>query len=124
MSILKNLFGGNVTQKGGANFWNHIEKEEDITAAQEKSFEKTVVIFKHSTRCFISKTVLKNFENEVEHTSKDAEYYFLDLIHYRDLSNKIAEKFGVKHESPQLLVLKDGKVIKDASHQAIFTSLF
>ncbi len=124
MSILKNLFGGNATQNGGGSFWNYIEKDEDITAAQEKSYEKKVVIFKHSTRCFISKTVLKNFENEVENTSKDAEYYFLDLIDHRDLSNKIAEKFGIQHQSPQLLVLKDGKVIKDASHETISTSLF
>ena len=86
---------------------------------QPKSFEKKVAIFKHSTRCHISKTVLRNFESEVQNTDKNVEYYFLDLLAHRNLSNKIAEDFGVEHQSPQLIVLENGKSVKDASHQAI-----
>lgn len=67
--------------------------------------------------------VLKNFENEVANSDKDVVYYFLDLIAHRPISNKIAEDFGVTHQSPQLIVLENGKAVKDASHQSISVNL-
>ena len=87
------------------------------------SAEKKVAIFKHSTKCFISKTVLKNFEKEVENSNKNVDYYFLDLLAHRDLSNKIADDLGVTHQSPQLIVLENGIVVNHASHQSISLSL-
>ena len=63
--------------------------------------------------------VLKSFENEVAHSDKDVAYYFLDLISHRPISNKIADDFGVTHQSPQMIVLENGKAVKDASHQSI-----
>lgn len=88
-----------------------------------KSNEKKVIIFKHSTRCFISKTVLKNFEKEVEISDKKVEYFLLDLLSYRDLSEEITNRFGIEHQSPQMIVLENGKVIQNASHQSITLSL-
>lgn len=55
--------------------------------------------------------------------SGNAEFYFLDLLAHRDISNKIASDFEVTHQSPQMIVLKDGKAIKNASHQAISLNL-
>ena len=103
----------------GADFWKKMESEEDLTKAVEASFEKKSVIFKHSTRCHISKMVLQNFEKEVAENSKDVNCYFLDILANRSLSTKIAEVFGVTHQSPQIIVLENGNAVKDASHQNI-----
>lgn len=82
------------------------------------SHENPVVIFKHSTRCSISRMALKQFENEF--TLKDkVTPYFLDLLNHREISNTIASMFDVVHQSPQLIVVKEGKAIYDASHSDI-----
>ena len=70
-----------------------------------------------------SKTVLKNFEKEIENSDEqNVSFYFLDLLAFRPISNKIAEDFGIRHESPQLIVLENGKAINNASHQDISLS--
>lgn len=123
MSFFNKIFGNSGEQNPEVKFWNYIQSEEDLNKVTEESFKKKIVIFKHSTRCHISKIVLKNFENQVENSDKEAEYYFLDLLTYRNLSNKIAETFGVEHQSPQLIILENGKAVKNASHQSISLSL-
>lgn len=123
MGFLNKMFGNDEPQNSSGQFWNTIESEDDLNKAIEKSSEKKVVLFKHSTRCFISKTVLKNFEKEVQSSEKDVAYYFLDLIAYRSVSNKIADHFGITHQSPQMIVLENGKAVKDASHQSISVDL-
>ena len=117
MSFFNKIFGGEESkdENSSTSFWNMIESEEDLAKAVEQSFEKKVVIFKHSTRCHISKMVLKSFENEVANSDKEVVYYFLDLIAHRPISNKIAEDFGI--------VLENGKAVKDASHQSISVNL-
>ena len=82
------------------------------------SNEKPVVIFKHSTRCSVSRMALKQFENEYD-AADATENYFLDLIAYRDVSNAIASRFNVFHQSPQLLLIKDGIAVYNASHSDI-----
>ena len=126
MSFLNKLFGNDEPKSSTPaenTFWNYIESEEDLKAATEKSFEKKVVIFKHSTSCYISKMVLKSFEKEVGNSDKDVAYYFLDLIKYRPISNQIAANLGVTHQSPQMIVLVDGKAVENASHQSISVNL-
>lgn len=123
MGFLNKIFGNSEEEKSSETFWNQIQTEEDLQKAVSESGEQTVAIFKHSTRCFISKTVLKNFEKEVENSDKEVKYYFLDLIANRDISNKIADDFEITHQSPQLIVLKNGKAVADASHQSISVSL-
>ena len=123
MSFFNKIFGSSEEEKSSPEFWKYLESEEDLNRAIAVSTEKKVAIFKHSTRCFISKTVLKNFEKEVENSDKNVEYYFLDLLAHRDLSNKIADDLGVTHQSPQLIVLENGVVVNHASHQSISLSL-
>lgn len=77
------------------------------------------VIFKHSTRCIISKTVLKQLEEKHMETADKVDFYFLDLLNFRPISLEIATTFDVEHQSPQLLVVSDGKVIKHASHNEV-----
>ena len=85
-----------------------------IEQSKDVKFEK-VAIFKHSTRCSISDMV----KNRLEKSAVDKEsfpVYYLDLIAYRNISNRIAELFDVEHESPQLLIIKDGICVEHASH--------
>ncbi|TFF34295.1 bacillithiol system redox-active protein YtxJ [Mucilaginibacter psychrotolerans] len=77
------------------------------------------LIFKHSTRCSISMMAKRRFELDWEELPADMPLYFLDLLKHRDLSAKIAEDFQVHHESPQMLVIKDGECILDQSHGSI-----
>lgn len=122
MSIFGKLFGENEKPKP-SSFWKNITSEKDLAEAVENSYHEKTVIFKHSTSCFISKTVLRNFEKEIEDIDQKVSFYYLDLLAHRSVSNKIAEDFGIRHESPQLIVLENGKAINHASHQDISISL-
>lgn len=124
MSIFNNLFGGNSNGSSLKEFWNEIESSEDLEAAIQASELGKVVIFKHSTRCMISKTVLRNFERQIESESVDLpKFYYLDLLNNRDISNQIAQIFSVVHQSPQIVVIENGQVIHHASHDNIDLSL-
>jgi bacillithiol system protein YtxJ len=123
MSFFDKIFGGKENQKPEReSFWKNMETEEDLAKAIENSYHHKIAIFKHSTRCFISKTVLRNFEKEIDNLDHKVELYYLDLLQHRPISNKISENLGIRHESPQLIVIEDGKVINSASHEDISTS--
>lgn len=100
--------------------WKEITTLEELDKLEEESQEKTLVIYKHSTRCGVSRMVLRQFESEYDlPKSAPVNLYFLDLISHREVSNKIAEKFKIHHESPQLIIIKNGKAVYHASHQSI-----
>ena len=120
MSFFDKIFGGKQEENQSKSFWNLIESEKDLEEAIKKSYSRKIAIFKHSTSCFLSKTVLKNFEKEIEEAEEHgAILYYLDLLAHRDISNKIAEDFGIRHESPQLIVIQNGDEVNNASHQDI-----
>ncbi|UWX61903.1 bacillithiol system redox-active protein YtxJ [Chryseobacterium oranimense] len=122
MSFFDKIFGGKENQTPERkSFWKNLETEEDLARAIEKSYHHKIAIFKHSTRCFISKTVLRNFEKEIDNLDHKVELYYLDLLEHRLISNKISENLGIRHESPQLIVIEDGKVVNSASHEDIST---
>ena len=124
MSFFDKIFGGSEDQANDSlGKWTPIKSIEDLDKAAERSKEVPVVLFKHSTRCFISKTVLGNFEKEMKAFQGDAEFYFLDLLAHRNVSNEIEKRFKVVHQSPQMIVLKNGKVVNDASHHSISINL-
>lgn len=120
MSFLKNIFSGSENQNNSSNKINWIALTDlgQLNDMISLSNEKPVAIFKHSTRCSVSRMALKQFENEFDLSDKVTPY-FLDLIAYRDISNEIANRFGVTHQSPQLLLIKDGKAIYNVSHSDI-----
>ena len=98
--------------------WISLTNLSELDKIKEDSFYRILkFIFKHSTRCSISKMVLSRFEST--NNSASLSVYLLDLLNYRDLSNQIADDFNVKHESPQLLVIKDGKCHTHSSHTSI-----
>ena len=119
MSFFDKIFGGKENTPEQKSFWKKIESEEDLEKAIQDSFQHRIAIFKHSTSCFISKTVLRNFEKEIENLDQKIDLYYLDLLAHRPVSNKISEDLGVTHQSPQLIVIENGKAVNNASHQNI-----
>ncbi|MCK0131158.1 bacillithiol system redox-active protein YtxJ [Flavobacteriaceae bacterium F08102] len=117
MGILKKLFGEQKQPAQTPSHWVVLDELAQLETIREKSHEKLQLIFKHSRTCGISRGVIKQFEKSID--PDKATYYYLDLLSYRAISNAIAEQFGVRHESPQLLVIKDGKVIAHDSHYEI-----
>ncbi|MFT3681128.1 MAG: bacillithiol system redox-active protein YtxJ [Ferruginibacter sp.] len=97
--------------------WIDLNREEQLTDIKERSNTKCQLIFKFSNRCSLS-TLIKN-RLERSDIPGNIDFYFLDLISYRNLSNKIAEDFAVYHESPQVLLIKNGECIYDESHTGI-----
>ena len=120
MSFFKNMFNSSEEKDSNENKinWNELTDLGQLNEIIATSNEKPVAIFKHSTRCSVSRMALKQFENEFNSSDKVTPY-FLDLIAHRDISNEIATRFGVTHQSPQLILIQDGKAIYDASHDAI-----
>jgi bacillithiol system protein YtxJ len=97
--------------------WNELTSEEQLGTIIEESKQQPVVIFKHSTRCSISSMAKGRLERAEEPAG--IKFYYLDLIAYRNISNKLAEDLQVHHESPQVLLLKDGACVYDESHNGI-----
>jgi len=97
--------------------WIPLTELDQLDQIKKQSFDSPQVIFKHSTRCSISSMALNRLERETAPSTAD--FYYLDLIKYRSISNAIAEQFDVYHESPQILVIKNGECIYDESHQGI-----
>lgn len=119
MSLFKNIFGSSSEENKTSRIaWRQLTDLGQLNEIVEVSNEKLVLIFKHSTRCSISRYSLKQFENEFALEDKITPY-FLDLIEHRDVSNEIAQRFGVIHQSPQIILIKEGKAIYDTSHESI-----
>ena len=98
--------------------WISLVSEDQLSTIQHAQ-DKVVVLLKHSTRCGISNSVLRQFERKNEALNGQVDFYLLDLLNYRSLSAAIAEKFEVVHQSPQLLVFQNGVLRTHDSHHDI-----
>jgi len=99
--------------------WKTLTSIAEVDLAVEASHQHPIVFFKHSTRCSISSMAWNRIVKINEDESKITDFYFLDLIQYRDVSNYIAEKLSVYHESPQIIIVKNGEATLDISHLEI-----
>lgn len=97
--------------------WISLQTETQLEEIRQLSAQRPQVIFKHSTRCSTSALVKSRLERGAQ--PWDIDFYFLDLLSYRPISNKIADSFQVPHESPQILVIRNGECIYDESHLGI-----
>jgi len=95
--------------------WNELTALDQIDQVIEESKIKPVLIFKHSRSCSISKATLDRLERNWN-LNEEVKTYFLDLLAYRSISNAIEGQFGVQHESPQVLIIEQGKSTYDKSH--------
>ncbi|MFT5761961.1 MAG: bacillithiol system protein YtxJ [Polaribacter sp.] len=122
MSFLKNIFSSTTKPKKeivSTINWIPLTTITELEALKEVSATETVLIFKHSTRCGISRMVIKLFEKQFDESMSNLKVYYLDLLNYRDISDEVGYAFQVLHQSPQLLVIKNGIAVANASHYDI-----
>ncbi|MDZ4846013.1 MAG: bacillithiol system redox-active protein YtxJ [Chitinophagales bacterium] len=101
--------------------WKQLTTADTFSRLLQDSFHFPVIIFKHSTRCATSSVALSRIERDRKDAHGEIEFYYLDVIQYRELSRSIAEQLEVPHQSPQMLLIKDGKCLYHSSH--LFISL-
>jgi bacillithiol system protein YtxJ len=99
--------------------WNKLVRLEQLPEIVEESKTVPVLIFKHSTRCGISRMVFKSFEKNFELNPGALKMYYLDLLSFRDVSDEVGYRFQILHQSPQVIVIKNGVVVAHASHYDI-----
>ncbi|MFY7732225.1 MAG: bacillithiol system redox-active protein YtxJ [Bacteroidia bacterium] len=101
--------------------WNKLSEIEQLEEINKASFEAPVMIFKHSTSCSISSSALNRVERNWNNEQDDVKVkpFYLDLIAYRNVSNEIAKKWNIEHQSPQVLIIKKGACIYTETHMGI-----
>ena len=121
MSFLKKIFGENKNKKEIKKQipWISLTSLDQLENIYKESHIKPVAIFKHSTRCGISRMALRQFEKQLNIDMNSVRLYFLDLLVYREISNEVASRFKVYHQSPQLIIFKNGTAIHQSSHHEI-----
>ncbi|MFY9243156.1 MAG: bacillithiol system redox-active protein YtxJ [Polaribacter sp.] len=124
MGIFNNMFGGKENEKPKDEKksylnWIPLTSLEQLAEIKEASKTKPVLIFKHSTRCGISRMVMKQFENLFTEEHQSLKVYYLDLLNYRNISDEVGYTFQVIHQSPQLLIIKNEVSVHNASHYDI-----
>lgn len=112
------LFGFNKKEVVNVN-WIKLNDLKQLPEINTLSADKAQIIFKHSTRCSISSMALNRFESDFALIEDKVDAYYLDLIAHREISNEVAHQFNVTHQSPQVLLIKNGECIYNASHSAI-----
>jgi bacillithiol system protein YtxJ len=121
MSLFKNLFNSKKTEKEPQNPfpWKPLTSAFQLDEIAELSKTKPILIFKHSIRCGISRMVLSRFEERYADNPEELMFYYLDLLSFREISDEVAARFQVMHQSPQLLVIKNGTCVVHGSHYEI-----
>ena len=102
--------------------WLFLTSEKQLEEINQRSFDPQllgVLLFKHSTRCSISTAALNRLERNWKFSNESFPAYYLDLLNNRQVSIKISDSYTIEHESPQVLVIKNGKCIYSASHSNI-----
>ena len=98
--------------------WINLETEAQLNQIIEESFVKPQAIFKHSTTCSIS-NVVKSRLDRYNNSECPIDFHYLDLLKFRPISNMVASQLEVHHESPQIILIKNGSCVYDESHMAI-----
>ena len=122
MGLFDSLFGSNSGQTRNVKNevpWIPLVSVGQLEEIVQLSDQKTQIIFKHSTTCGISRMVMNTFENAYDFAKDQVDLYFLDLHGFREVSNETAIRFQIQHQSPQLLIIKEGKLIAHSSHGGI-----
>lgn len=125
MGILKKIFSSSTNSKKEEKIipWNRLTTVSQLDGIDKESILKPIAIFKHSTRCGTSRMALRQFESQFSIEDEKVKLYFLDLIAFREVSNEVEIRFQVMHQSPQLLVIRNGNTVHHSSHYSIDAGL-
>lgn len=96
--------------------WSILNKPEQIDEIVAESRKVPVVVYKHSTRCGVSSAAKSDLEHDWDLQPDEIKPYYLDVVGSRDLSHQVARLFGVRHESPQIILIRNGKATFTSSH--------
>lgn len=118
MGIFNKMFSSSEPKEEKVLPWQPLTNVSQLDEIEKRSQTKTQLVFKHSTRCGISRMVMNQFVSMYD-LDLNADLYYLDLLNYRDVSNEVGYKFQVIHQSPQLLVIRNGVAVAHESHGAI-----
>jgi bacillithiol system protein YtxJ len=88
----------------------------ELDHALERSSHQPIVIFKHSPTCGISAQAFESISEWLDRSTPGAEFFVLPVQASRALSTELAKRFGIRHESPQALVIDHGAVVWHGSH--------
>ncbi|MFC4635625.1 bacillithiol system redox-active protein YtxJ [Dokdonia ponticola] len=120
MGVFNGLFGSKESKEPTPEIpWKPLTEVNQLDVIIEDSKVKPVAIFKHSTTCGISRMALRQIESSYDIPANQLDIYYLDLKAYRDVSNEIASRFQVTHQSPQMMVIKNGVAVYNDSHGGI-----
>ena len=122
MGFLKSIFGGNKTEENKEEKqipWIALTAMGQLEEIVQNSSVRPQVIFKHSTTCGVSRMVLNMFKQNYQLSEVQMDFHYLDLHANRNISDEVAIKFQVTHQSPQLLIIKNGRVVVHDSHGSI-----
>ena len=112
-------FSKKETQANTKINWQFLDSKNQLDTIVDESQDIPVIIFKHSTRCSISIMAKSRLERDWIFNDNEVKTYYLDLITYRTVSNAIEEKFGLEHQSPQIILIKNGEIVYHNSHSGI-----
>ena len=99
--------------------WHEVHSADDVNELLLASGHRTQVVLKHSPRCGTSFFAKSSLESMGEDILKTADVHLINVIRSRPVSQYFAEKTGIRHESPQLFVIRNDAVIWHASHYSI-----
>lgn len=99
--------------------WTDIIDVSQLDSIEQESKSVPVLIFKYSTRCNLSTFMLKKFEKKFDYEEGSVKPYFLDIRAFRNISDEIAIRYGIAHQSPQIILLKDRRAVYYANHEHI-----
>jgi len=120
MGIFNGLFGAKEPQEPKPEIpWQHLRDISQLNKIAKDSKTKPVAIYKHSITCGISRMVLRQIESTYDIDANQMDIYYLDLKAYRDVSNEVAARFQVIHQSPQMIVIKNGTAVYADSHGGV-----
>ncbi|HOJ70137.1 MAG TPA: bacillithiol system redox-active protein YtxJ [Candidatus Hydrogenedentes bacterium] len=99
--------------------WTEITTPETLETILSRQGDLPVLLFKHSTRCPISARALRAVESWLAEHPNLVHPCRILVVEHRAVSNLAAERLGIRHESPQAMLLRDGRVVWHASHLSI-----
>jgi len=121
MGLFNSIFKAKEPKEEKVLPWIPLNSDLQLEMIADRSWQKPQIIFKHSTRCGVSMMVINQFIDNYSLNEADVDLYFLDIWNYRELSDEVGFKFQVLHQSPQLLIIRNGVTIANASHGSILS---
>lgn len=119
MGFFNRILGGGADSSGSNNRWNLLETEQELEDVVMASNDRSQIILKHSNSCGVSFFAKRNLDSISSEEIESVDFSIIDVVRNRPTSLYLADKFKIRHESPQLFIIKDGEVVWHGSHSNV-----